>query len=298
MIGNRFAWTERPFGDDPGRILKTATPVIVLGISAGVAIGIVGSVNTVFLLAVILAAGFVVWGLADPGRGFYIAVILLPFVELVKRFLFIDQSVSQPQYLAVKAIPDAVVLVALLSYAHRDLIRRRLPLAPTAIDKMVLCFLIWNLAEVANPSSKPLIGLAGFDYTGVPIAMYFLARSVIRGREDVEKLARVVVVTAVIAALYGLKQEVLGLAPFETVWLNSGLTSLDLGYIESAGLLRAFSTFASHKEFGFYLAIAIGYAIVLMARHRLWTLALPILVGGLTVTWARDAWSCALGTIA
>jgi len=297
MIGSQFAWAERPFGNNLGRLLKTAIPVLALGIMAGLGISSVGAVNAVFLLAVIPAVALMIWALADPRRGFYVALFILPFIELAKRLLFLGDGVSQTQYLAVKVVPDVIILVALISYVHRDLVRRRLPLAPTVIDKLVLCFLLWNLLEIGNPNSTLLVGLGGFDYTGVPVALYFLARSMIRNVNDLERVSLLVVSTGVIASLYGLKQELFGLAPFEVRWLNSGLTSLGFSYIESAGLLRAFSTFASHKEFGFYLAAAIGFALFLRPRYPIVVFAIPVLLAGLTVTWARDAWSDGLGML-
>lgn len=297
MIVSRFAWVGRPFGDEPSRVLKTATPVVVLGILVGLAIASIQSLNAVFVLAAVIAAAIVLWALANPARGFYLALVFLPFVELGKRLLFLSGRVSQAQYLAIKVVPDVVVLVALISYLHRDFILRREPLASTAIDKLVLLFLAWNVAEVFNPQSSLLVGAGGFDYTGVPIALYFLTRSVVRSPKDVRRIGYILVSTGAIAALYGLKQEFFGLAQFEVDWLNSGLTSLGLVYIESAGLLRAFSTFASHKEFGFYLVTCAGFIAILQSRHR-WPIFLaPLILAGLTVTWARDAWSCGFGVI-
>src|SRR5579883_535607 len=297
MLSRSFAWIESPIGLDVGRILKTATPVVVLGALAGIVIGSITSLNAVFIIATIAAAAVIVWALADPGRGFYLALLLLPLVELAKRLLFLEPQVSQTQYLAVKVVPDVIILVALISYLHNDLIYRRLPVAPTFLDKFVLIFLIWNVAQVFNPQSSLLIGAGGFDYTGVPIAMYFLTCSVVRSAKEAARIGYVLLATGTLSALYGLKQEFWGLAPFELDWLNSGLTSLGPAFIRSAGLLRAFSTFASHKEFGFYMVTCIGFIAFLQVRHRWPILLAPLFLAGLLVTWARDAWSCGVGLL-
>ncbi len=128
---------------------------------------------------------------------------------------------------------------------------RKLP-RDTRLSRLMLWLLFVMGAQIFNPQQGDItVGLAGALFYIVPLLWYYIGRDLVTPTL-LQKIFQVVVVIAILAALYGLRQAVFGFNSVEEEWLRiTGYTALRVG-----DSLRPISFFTSSAEYVQFLSIA------------------------------------------
>ena len=281
--------------DRPGRIVPT---ILVPSIAVLSAMLIAGQ-NLALSLATALAIGSCLVAGLIPGYGLAVFFAWIPLSDLIKRLLFAvgEAEVTQLEYYWTLALPD-LVLGALVARAGLELARNRsLPFKLNVLDALVAGYLGWSALTMLNPAFPLVVRLAGFKSSSIYVTLYFVVRYLDSSdRHWLLRLKRVVVAGASVSAAYGLYQGLFGFQQFELKWLRSGLSELSGGEqglgdtIAYFGIVRPFSTFASHEQLGWYLGSAILFMLMSPKRNWLGWMLLGLLSLGLARTLSRSAW--------
>jgi hypothetical protein len=213
------------------------------------------------VLATLSAFSICIIALRRPRGAVVAAMVLLPFLGLVRRGLIPIAGWSSS---------DALLLVApcLSLFLVGRLFLQRRPFTGDLLSNLILALIVLTLLEVANPEGGGLlVGITGLLFLGAPLLWFFIGRELV-DRQLVTTLLPILVVAAVIIGFYGLWQTSAGLPPWDAQWLDvNGYAALNV-----AGVTRAFGTLASSAEYAAYLAIGLVLAAVWVTYGR--TLAL------------------------
>lgn len=280
-------------------IIMTLALSILVGVVSGFGL-LPNPVLTIITAAILLLT---TWAFIDLQKGLLIFVVTVVFIELAKRLLFIVPPVEQSEYLLVKGLPTLILVGLVLNlFLRRVLIHGATgDLFETRLDRAVLLFLLWSILTSFNPRQPLAVGIAALVQIALPISMYFIGRSIV-DRRFLTVLIQWIVSLGLLAAMYGYKQGIWGLFPFEGNWILSGLSSQSYYNIYLGGeYLRTFSTFASRKEFGFYLAMCSILAITFLTQNgkRAYGLILlGIFLPALILSLHRASWVILVSGIA
>lgn len=224
----------------------------------------------------------------------------ISIADFLKRLLFLGTSgvPTEGEYFWILALPDFILAASLARVATEVLRRRSLPWRRGTLDYLVAGFVAWSTVELLNPTFPLEIRLAGFKSSTIYVLVYFLARAVDAQDERwFKRLLPILLVTGLVAGLYAIYQGEVGFLDFELEWLGSGLTQLggggegELGEtIAWFGIVRPFSTFASHEQLGWYLGFVVMMMIGLRIRGRRGWAGLVLLMVAIARTLSRSSW--------
>jgi hypothetical protein len=226
-----------------------------------------------WVLAAVIGGSLAVASIDRPRTAVLVTILCLPFLALLRRFLIAQAPwTSHDPLLAVGPLVAAVVLAALW-------IRRRRPLAPDLLSKLVLALLALTLVQTLNPNgSGPEAALGGLVFIAVPLLWFFIGREIGDRHFALVLLFGTVVLAAAIGA-YGLWQAQVGLPRWDSDWLEvAGYNSLYVNH-GNEYTIRPFGTFSSAAEYASYLGVGIAIAAASLLHRRWWpAFALPVLV--------------------
>jgi hypothetical protein len=226
-----------------------------------------------WVLAAVIGGSLAVVSIDRPRTAVLVTILCLPFLALLRRLLIAQAPwTSQDPLLAVGPLVAAVVLAALW-------IRRRRPLAPDLLSKLVLALLALTLVQTLNPNgSGPEAALGGLVFIAVPLLWFFIGREIGDRHFALVLLFGTVVLAAAIGA-YGLWQAQVGLPRWDSDWLEvAGYNSLYVNH-GNEYTIRPFGTFSSAAEYASYLGVGIAIAAASLLHRKRWpALAIPVLV--------------------
>jgi O-antigen ligase len=280
--------------DTPGgggrRLLKAVrklrAPWLGLGVLAlGVLLGL--SLNSslqslaVSIVAILVHVAAIV---ASPLNGLLLWVASNPFGEL---YVVIPLGESIPD---ISLARFCVAFLCTLLLAQTAIGKR--DLAPfTTADGVCMLFMLGLGFSTLNGYTRwqSAIQLV-FDLYYTPLLVYFLAKSLVTQRRDVDKVLRAVLFVGVYAGLYALYESGTGNILFYKGELPAFTAYKDSGLHVLRGLLGR----SNHFGALFSMVIPIGFYLYLKARTRakkgLYAVALGILSAGLYFTYKRTAW--------
>lgn len=182
----------------------------------------------------------------SPKMGMSLLLIYLALIGGVRRWLIPDFGWTglDPLILVMPALAAAPFLGIVL--------RRRVP-RDTPIAKVMFWLMVIMCLQIFNPlQGGLLVGFAGALFYIVPLMWYYMGRA-LGNLPLLSHLLRLTIFMALLGAVYGLKQNFLGMSDSETEWLH--LT----GYSQmiDAKTSRAFSFFTSSGEYVMALAVAV-----------------------------------------
>jgi hypothetical protein len=156
------------------------------------------------------------------------------------------------------------------------------------MSKAILLLLVVMALEVFNPRQGGLtVGLSGAIFYIAPVLWFWVGRRY--GSPDViEKLLyRVIFPLALLAALLGFVQTLIGFLPYEQAWIDIAAktySSLHLG-----ASIRAFGFSVSAAEYAVLLMFGVvGIAAAYFGSKRSWAILLPILITGVILASGRS----------
>ncbi len=246
------------------------------------------------LYAVLLAgAAAVVW--RRPIAALYVFLVGLAAHNLVMSLLW-GAGVRGNSLEAIAAWKEALLAIALLRVARDASSARRLPFRPALVDALALAFGAIVVLYAILPQG-PLGGhagtkavLYGLRHDLVPVAAYFLGRSLVLGAQQLRALLWTLVGAAAAVAAFGLIDDYA--IPVEW-WRHSGAVGyfrdqLGFNYHGPGGLPENFAFNTSHNELfrrlisTFVSPLAAAYMFVvalLLAPRRRAVVPFGVLVG-------------------
>ena len=265
---------------------------------------------------VMVAASVVVW--RRPVVALYVFIVGLAVHNAVMAALY-SAGVRGSTLTAITAWKEILLAVALARVARDAVRERRLPFRFGVADGFALAFAVVCLVYAVVPQSA-LDGLAGHKAVAlalrhdvVPVAAYFLGRSLRLGRADLRRLAWTLLGTAGLVATLGLLDVYLipigwwrtnGVVDYFHKHLgydyhgtgeNPRVAGLPENFIFNVGgdkpfLRRLVSTFLSPLASSYLFVVALVGAAAVMRKRR--TIAIVLLVlaaAGLLWTFSRSS---------
>ena len=222
-----------------------------------VAVGIGWGATQAILVRVVLALALVLiilaLGLRMPRALLYSTLAWLVALGLVRRMLISvgDAGPTDPLLLVSPLAVAVLILAALRSGALAS---------PSGMTKCVLAFNLLTVLSVLNPTQGGLlVGLAGLLFVLVPMAWFWVGRALVDD-DTLSVVMRLIAGAALLSALYGLSQTLVGLTSFDRAWADR--VGAEFAAIRVGNTIRAFGPFTSASDYTLYLAIA---AIALLA---------------------------------
>lgn len=209
------------------------------------------------LIALPIGIGFAVISLAKPQVGLMVYLHASFFVNGINRFL----PPSVPYGLMLDAIL-AICLIGTIFKAKREDLKR----LNNPMFWLVLLWFIYSLIELVNPEVRSrqawffaVRGVSLYWIQIIPMLFIWLYK-----REDMEKFIRIWLGWSLVAALWGFKQQYMGLTSGEVRWLDEG------GRITHVlmGKLRSFSFYSDAGQFGAAMAHACLFSMIMVLGSK------------------------------
>jgi hypothetical protein len=255
----------------------------------------------------LLAAGVAVW--RRPVGALYLFVVGLALHNAVGAALY-GAGVHGAALTAIEAWKEILLAVALVRVGLDALRKRRLPFEPSVVDGLALAFAAVVLVYGIVPQS--VLGghaghkavLLGLKHDLIPVAAYFLGRSLALGRAELRRLGWTIAAAAAVVATFGLVE--VYAVPISW-WRSSSVPDYfdkQLGYdyhgtgrlpenfvyntgSESHFLRRLVSVFLSPLATSYMLVVALLLSVALGARRRVLAALAVVSFAGLLWTFSR-----------
>ncbi len=234
---------------------------LAVAIGALAALGAIVGVSSNFLFFALSLTGFAIALSTSLRNAAFYSLVFLCFKSALWRLAFHLDFLNQTQpTVDLFRFSAGLYLSALcMIVIAKRLIENRKTLQHK-LDITIALFIGVYVLAIVNPHNSPLAGLAGFERTIFPTVMvFFLAGEVIHTKKDIIALTKIIAITTLVTALYGLKHAISGIWGFETTafndlfgkhgfdgWLTIGIKGVEF---------RTFSTFFGYMEFTFTLAL-------------------------------------------
>jgi hypothetical protein len=219
----------------------------------------------------------------------------LPFVDMLKRMVFLDPNASSVNMYAVLFTQD-IFLLGILGKVLLSIFSNPVRIRFRAVDLAILLFALISAISALITPTVPLSGrIAAIGMRVWPMVTYFLAASYLNDSISLRRLSKLTLILGVVVAIYGINQFFFGMLPFEELWYERAYTSSNVAHMQfylSRGIFRAFSTLDSHSSFGLFLGICIIFTWAWKRNLGAlkWFLLTFVLSFGLILTFTRFTW--------
>lgn len=184
-----------------------------------------------------------------PFIGVVIMISISFFVLGVKRF--------QPA-IPLGIVTDMMIAGLVFSVIYNNIRTRDWSSLKGMVPAVILIYMIYSFASILNPSVTcnlcyiyTIRSMAGY------MIVFYIFCYAVQSKKHIVIIIKVWIFLAVLAAVYALKQEYIGFAPFESHWIRADPDRFHLYY--QWGHMRIFSFFSDPTAFG----IAMGYTLIL-----------------------------------
>lgn len=255
--GNAESWLYRmvireKLNNPFGYAVITACTILI-----SVAISMEGMQSAVLLAAVVIGLPLVFGALFNLQFGIAMTLVASFFVLWFKKFL--------PGNYPLGLLIDILIGVMFFGMFIKQIAVRDWSFLKNPVSLFVLMWIVYNILMFANPSAQSreawfytVRGMAFF------IVLYYIAVYAFNSMRALETVIYLFVTLSLLAALYGLYQEFVGLPGIEMKWLHSDPRLYKLVY--QWGKIRVFSFLSDPSTFGilmsymgiFCMALAIG----------------------------------------
>lgn len=219
----------------------------------------VDSTVSVIIVAAFAAIVLCIVCILYPAFGFYFVYFISIFIVLPERIVNIQMPLGMvPEYMSYLVLLGIVTRQA---YSHE--IDHRLWTNSVTVWMIVL--MAYYLLQLLNPSMWSTFGWFNFFRKQVSfVAFFYLSYAFFNSKKSIVTFTRIWIVICTIEALYACKQHWFGLFNFETNWLNSDETRLDL--FVNWGLIRKFGLLSDPAAAGILYASATIFLVILGLR--------------------------------
>ncbi len=243
--GNEESWFYRmvvreKMNNPFGYVLLIAIAVLI-----SVAISMEGMDSAVIIAAAVIGLPLAFGALFNLQFGIALTVISAFFVLWIKKFM--------PGNLPLGLVIDILIGVMFFGMFIQQIKLRDWSFLKSPISLFVLIWIVYNILMFANPSAQ---SREAWFYTVRGIAfftvLYYIAVFAFNRMRTMELIVNLIVGLSLLAALYGLYQEFVGLPGIEMKWLRSDPRLYKLVY--QWGKIRVFSFLSDPSTFGILMA--------------------------------------------
>jgi len=203
------------------------------------------------VVAVIVGIPFAVLLLTDVKFAFYAILVLSYFISFIQRIT----SGAVPVL-----VLEIMMLMAFAGLIIRQIRTRSMSDAPNKYIKhpITIALILWIVyvhLQLVNPNSSSILGkLVAIRFAWYNLIGFIIALQVFDSMASIKFFFKIMLGTALLAALYGLSQKHIGLLPFDHEWLYSSPEHISLAVIW--GDVRAWSFMNDPANFGLVMAFA------------------------------------------
>lgn len=213
---------------------------ILFGVFGGVLVGKMQEMGAIVMLVIPLAIVFLYYFITNPKMGLYTAFLIAFLVPTVGRYV----PANIPLGLGV----DIALVLTLVFLLFKNWQNTNFDGWLHIYPLLMLVWMGFTILQLANPMA---LSAPAWFYAMRGLSLYQLLIAIIcfvlfRNKKDFKTFVRVFLGTAIIGALWGLKQKMIGLDAIETRWLMAGPYVTHLLF----GKLRIFSLYSDAGIFG------------------------------------------------
>lgn len=227
--------------------------ILLISIASAVGVAVFGIKAGILLIIAILAGPAIYCTIAYPKIGIIISLIVSYFL------LYAEKFTDFP----VGTIMDGLLALLIFGFFLKQKDNQDWKIFKNPISIMILVWIGYNFIEVANPFAESRLAWVYTVRTvAVVLLMHFIFLYHIRSVTFIRVIFKVWIILSLLAALYGLNQELFGFFPFEQKWLDDNPTAISLYFI--GGVWRKFSIFSDPVTFSYNMVISALLCISLM----------------------------------
>lgn len=225
----------------------------------------------------------------------FILVAYLPFVDFLKRLVFLAPEASDVQMYLILATQDimlVMIFLKLLLGAFLKPIKFRWYKG----DLILILFFVYNIfSAISTPNAPISISALVIGMWVWPMVAYFIFGHLWSDEKSVGKLAKLIPLLGFIVAIYGIQQFFNGLLPHEVAWYLGADSSANVSHMQyeaTRGSFRTFGTLDSHSSYGIFLGISLVllWAIRASIGNLSWLFGSLIIGFGLILSFTRFTW--------
>jgi hypothetical protein len=215
-------------------------------------------------------------------------VLVFSFVNLQFGVLFLLsisfflQGVNRFSELPLGVINDTFVMVLTFGMIVQNVRKGNFKIPTDALSLIIFAWVAYNVLEVLNPAGNIegwLHGVRGL----IMLSPFFFVVRYVSTRKFVETLIHTWLFFALLAALYGLYQEFVGLLPFEKQWVMADPFRFKLLF--NWGRFRIFSFFPDAALCGILMAYSSLLAFILAIETNDVLRKIVYFTAGLLMAW-------------
>jgi putative inorganic carbon (hco3(-)) transporter len=244
-----------------GLVLGSLVPYMGIGISTVLIAGVV-------MLPVIVACMFY----HQFGIGFTLVVaFLVNFIARIK---------EAPLGTAV----DGLLVLMIFGILIGQIVKKDWAFAKDPISTWLLIWIYYNLFQVLNPAAESKMAWL-FTVRSLAILnlLYFIACYAFTSLNRIKQMLHFIIGLAFFTAIYGLKQEFMGMTTFEKAWLYADPERFQLFF--QWGRMRVFSILSDAMTFGIMM-VYMGFFCFIYATAPMKTISKAFLIfAGIVMFW-------------
>lgn len=219
--------------------------IFLFSFSSALGIAFFGWQAGVLLIIAIIGLPLLYGAVAYPKIGIIISIIVSYFL------LYAEKFTDFP----VGTIMDGLLALLIFGFFLKQKQNKDWKVFKNPISIVILIWIGYNLIEILNPAAESrLAWVYTIRTVAVVLLMYFIFLYHIKSVQFVRLIFKIWIGLSVIAALYGLSQELFGFFPFEQKWLDDNPSAMSLYFI--GGVWRKFSIFSDPVTFSYNMVIS------------------------------------------
>jgi hypothetical protein len=251
--------------------------IVAVALLGGVVAVVISNLEVSFVFGAAALVGLLLVFLARPTWGLSVILLLRASSDLSLRFLAAGAFGGR-----VGSLPNFALIMVLTLAGGLYILARGVPMINLPGGRLLILLLLTGLLGVVR-SPSTLVAMNEWIPVLASLATYALAASLFHNPQSVQRVAIVILASAILPVMLGLLQLLGGV----------GVTRPDF---ETPGVV---GTFLHPNTFGFYLvmvaAILLGHVVYYAGKRRAVALAaLGVVLVLIVTTYARVAWAGAL----
>ncbi len=148
---------------------------------------------------------------------------------------------------------DGLLVLMIFGILIGQIVKKDWSFAKDPISTWLLIWVYYNLFQVLNPAAESkLAWLFTVRSLAILNLLYFIACYAFTSLDKIKQMMHIIIGLALFTALYGLKQEFLGMTSFEKAWLYADPERFQLFF--QWGRMRVFSILSDAMTFGVMMA--------------------------------------------
>ena len=241
-------------------------------------------------LVILLTTAFFYPIMRKPVIGVYLLFGIMPFVSYVRRLYYLSHQ--RPSIDPLIAIGDIVIALTLIGlyFVFRE--QRAEQRNAKIMSRVVLGYFLYCIIRTFFINILPVReAVMQFHFFGPSVLFFFIGVLYANRMDLLNRLWFITLGIGAIAAIYGMKQIIIGYSEAEQIWFSSiSFTTLFI-----KGIARPFSIFQSPACFADYMLLSIiGLLIIISGKKSKlnlgFLLLLPLYFYGALITSVRSNW--------